>query len=127
MRGRNMSATVEEPRGSIDVALNHAARLLVFDPVLAEEQATEILKIAPDNARAQLALGLALAGQGRHENAIAALRRASELDPQSSEAWRALGDELTLLEDGPGADLAYAQSIRASVHDPRLMEAARAL
>ncbi len=41
------------------------------------------------------------------------------------DAWRALGDHLTALGDAPGADAAYAQHIRYSTRDPRLMEAAR--
>jgi tetratricopeptide (TPR) repeat protein len=43
------------------------------------------------------------------------------------EAWRALGDVLTARGDAAGADAAYAENIRASVTDPRLMTAADAL
>ena len=63
---------------------------------------------------------------GRHQEAAAALRRATELEPDGP-AWRALGDQLTLLDDAAGADAAYAQSIKASVRDPHLMQAAIAL
>jgi tetratricopeptide (TPR) repeat protein len=70
---------------------------------------------------------LALAAQGDHTQAVTALRRATALEPNLSAAWRTLGDQLTILEDSAGADAAYAQSIRAGVTDPRLMEAARAL
>jgi tetratricopeptide (TPR) repeat protein len=70
--------------------------------------------------------GQALAQMGRHRDAVAALRRATELEPEGP-AWRSLGDQLTLLDDAAGADAAYAQSIRAAVHDPQLMQAAVAL
>ena len=43
------------------------------------------------------------------------------------DAWRALGDHLTAVGDTSGADDAYAQHIKFSTHDPRLMEAAAAL
>ncbi len=122
-----MSAGIAEPVGTIAAALAHASRLLRSDPASAEQQALEILKVAPGHAKGELTLGLARARMGHHAEAVASLRRATELDPGSSEAWRALGDQLTILDDSAGADTAYAQSIRASVRDPRLMEAALAL
>jgi tetratricopeptide (TPR) repeat protein len=121
-----MDAATSERTGSIAEALKQARRLLGRDPGLAEEQAQEILKIEPGNAPAHFTLGLALAQQGRHADAAGALRRAADLDPNGP-AWRALGDQLTLLNDTAGADVAYAQSIRASVHEPQLMQAAIAL
>ncbi|MDQ2861777.1 MAG: sulfotransferase, partial [Pseudomonadota bacterium] len=42
-------------------------------------------------------------------------------------AWRVLADQLTLTGDLGAADAAYAQHIRASVHDPVLRQAAIAL
>ena len=122
-----MSASTAEPVGTIAAALAHATRLLRSDPASAEAQALEILKVTPGHPKGEFTLGLARARMGRHFEAAANLRRAAELDPGSSEAWRALGDQLTILDDAAGADAAYAQSIRASVRDPRLMEAALAL
>ena len=113
--------------GSVGEALANARRLLRTDPALAQAQALEILKIEPRHAGGFLTLGLARASLGQHREAAAALRRAAELDPASSAAWRALGDQLTILDDSAGADAAYAHSIKASVTDPRLQEAARAL
>ena len=49
------------------------------------------------------------------------------LKPDMVEAWRALGDQLTDSGDAAGADAAYAQQIKASTRDPRLMAAAAAL
>lgn len=121
-----MEAAAAERTGSVAEALVNARRLLKVDPALAQEQAAEILKVEPNNASAALALGLAYAQQGRHHDAVTSLRRAAELDPNGP-AWRALGDQLTLIDDADGADAAYAQSIRASVSDPNLMQAAVAL
>jgi predicted Zn-dependent protease len=81
----------------------------------------------PRWAAAHLELGLALGRAGRSGEAIAPLRRAVHLKPDLPEAWRALGDHLAIIGDAEGADDAYAQSIKASVRDPRLLEAAIAL
>jgi tetratricopeptide (TPR) repeat protein len=150
-----------EPVGSVEVALGHAARLLESSPVLAAEQASEILKAIPAHPLATLLLGvarrtggdaaaaldvlgplaavhpqwalahyelaLALSGLERSAAAIAALQRAVTLKPDMADAWRALGDELTIAGDAVGADSAYAQNIRASTKDPRLLTAAAAL
>ena len=51
--------SVSEPVGTLDVALNHAARLLEKDPRLAVEQAGEILKAVPGHPHARLILGAA--------------------------------------------------------------------
>ncbi len=63
----------------------------------------------------------------RGEAAVPALRRAVQLQPDMGDAWRALGDHLTAMGDTAGADAAYAQHIRASTRDPRLLEPALAL
>jgi tetratricopeptide (TPR) repeat protein len=150
-----------EPVGSIEVAVGHATRLLEINPVLAAEQASEILKAVPAHPPATLLLGvarryggdaaaaldvlgplaamhpqwalahyeLALALSSLHRNAaaITALQRAVTLKPDMADAWRALGDELTNAGDAAGADSAYAQNIKASTKDPRLLTAAAAL
>ena len=52
------------PIGTIDEALAHSERLLRSNPVLALEQAGEILKIAPNHPPATLLLGLAQRASG---------------------------------------------------------------
>jgi tetratricopeptide (TPR) repeat protein len=121
-----LQASAPERTGSVQEALNQAQWLLRTDASLALEQAQEVLNVDPSDPRAHFVLGQALARLGRHQEAVAALRRSTELAPEGP-AWRALGDQLTLLEDQAGADAAYAQSIRASVHEPQLMQAAIAL
>lgn len=76
---------------------------------------------------AQYELGLVLAAMGRGEEAIAAIRAAVKLKPDLPDAWRTLADHLNAIGDGAAADHAYAQHIRYSTRDPRLMEAALAL
>jgi tetratricopeptide (TPR) repeat protein len=154
-------SNASEPVGSVDVALAHATRLLESNPVLAAEQAGEILKALPGHPAATLVLGvarrtggdaaaalqvlgplaaqhpqwalahyelaLALGALERSSAAIAALQRAVTLKPDMADAWRALGDELTIAGDAAAADSAYAQNIRASTKDKRLLTAAAAL
>ena len=147
--------------GTLEQALAHATQLLDRDPVLAGEQATEILKVAdghplalqllaaaqdaqgdlqgaidillpltraqPNWAVAHLDLGLALGRAGRGQQAIDALRRAVALKPDLPQAWRALGDHLMAAGEQEAADAAYANHVRHSTRDPRLLAAAIAL
>ena len=151
----------DSPVGTVETALRHTARLLESDPQLAAQQATEVLRVAPNHplalaylgaarraagdldaalgilaplaavhtkwAPAHYELGVTLAGVGRRDEAIAALRRAVALQPDLANAWRALGDQLTHAGDPVAADAAYAQHIRASTKDPRLLAPAAAL
>lgn len=95
-----------------------AASQAVLEP-LAQSQ--------PNWAAAHYELGVTRGAQRDGEGAVAALRRAVSLKPEMPDAWRALGDHLTAIGDASGADDAYAQHIKFSTHDPRLMEAAVAL
>ncbi|QXQ04979.1 sulfotransferase [Sphingosinicellaceae bacterium] len=122
-----MAVATSDPKGSLAVALGHARTLLVRSPRLAEEQAREILGAVPGQPEALTLHGLALAALGRSREAIAALVAATTRDPESPDAWRALGDQMILVGDGTGADYAYAQQIRSSVRDPVLRAAAVAL
>jgi tetratricopeptide (TPR) repeat protein len=119
--------TSAEPLGTLAQALEHAARLMSGDPAAAAEQAAEILKVIPDQPRALAIAGLALGRLGQGDASIASLRRAVALKADQPDAWRALGDHYTALEMREAADEAYAQSIRFSTRDPRLMNAAHAL
>jgi len=122
-----VAAASTEPTGTLEVALAHAARLLDSDARAAAEQAEEILKTVPDQPNALALKGLALGRLKQGDEAIELLRRAVHLKPALPDAWRALGDHYTALEMREAADGAYAQSIRHSTHDPRLMGAALAL
>ena len=81
----------------------------------------------PNWAAAHFELGFALGAAGQGDKAVAALRHALKLNPEVPDAWRALADHLTLAGDTAAADAAYAQQIRYSTKDPRLVQAAIAL
>ena len=76
---------------------------------------------------AQFEVALAFASMGRTGDTILALKRAVRLNPKLAAAWRELGDQLTIVGDTDAADDAYINQIKASVHDPRLLQAATAL
>jgi predicted Zn-dependent protease len=89
--------------------------LEVLEP-LAREQ--------PRSVPAHLELAIARGEAGRVPEAIASLRRALQLKPDSADAWRLLADHLELSGDSAGADQARARYLGAATQDPRLMEAA---
>jgi predicted Zn-dependent protease len=115
------------PTGTLGVAMERAAQLLGAQPDLAAEQAREILKVAPNHAPAAFLLARAAARAGRGDEAITALRRTVNLQPEHPEAWRLLADHLVAVGDAEGADAAYARHVRASTQDPRLRQAAVAM
>jgi tetratricopeptide (TPR) repeat protein len=153
--------TPTEATGTVEAALAHARRLLQSSPVLAAEQAQEILTVAPQHpmamlllasarrmmgdsadalqilrplaasqpnwAAAHFELGLALGDTEQAGAALVAMRRAVALRPNMPDAWRAIGDLLIVSGDAQGADAAYAEHIKASTQDPRLLVAASAL
>jgi tetratricopeptide (TPR) repeat protein len=88
---------------------------------------TSLTTQQPRWAAAHYELGLALGAARNGEEAVIALRRAVELKPDLPDAWRTLADHLTAAGDAQGADDAYAQHIRYSTRDPRLLEAGVAL
>ncbi|MDB5396349.1 MAG: hypothetical protein JWM91_3855 [Rhodospirillales bacterium] len=94
------------------------AACAIFDKVTAAH---------PFWAEAHYQRGLALASVGRTSDAHAALTRSTQIKPQMSDAWRALGDLSTLTGDSQAADGYYAQQIKTSVTNPHLIEAASAL
>ncbi len=105
--------------GSLAAALAHAERLLALRPALAAEQAREILKVVPGDARASLLLGLALRAEGRTGEALAALEPLAAAHPNAPDVQCALGE--TLAEAGrlKEADAALRQAIRVNGKHPR--------
>ena len=116
-----------EQTATLDQALAHASRLLASNPVLAGEQAAEIIKVVGDHPMALLVLGISQARTGRGEEAVKALRHALLLKPDLPRGWLALGDHLSAMGDNQGADAAYNSHIRYSVRDPKLLAAGSAL
>jgi tetratricopeptide (TPR) repeat protein len=103
------------------------ARRLQGDTAGAIETLNSLARTQPRSATVLSELGATLAANGDLEAAVATLRRAVKIDPGQPAAWRALGDALTLAGDTKAASDAHARQIRASVNDPRLVEAALAL
>jgi tetratricopeptide (TPR) repeat protein len=116
-----------EQKGSLSAALAQTARLLAVSPAKAEEQAREILTVIPNQPDALLLLAQARQEQGDSADALATLKRAAKFHSNHPHVWRALGDQYTLAGDTTAADDAYARHLKASVNDPRLVEAASAL
>ncbi len=88
-----MPGAAAETVGTLEVALEHAARLLPVDASAAEAQAREILKAVPDHPQALRLLGAALRRQGDTEAAEAAYLRSvkgSVNDPDLVRAAAAL-------------------------------------
>jgi tetratricopeptide (TPR) repeat protein len=94
------------------------AALELLEP-LAREQ--------PRSAPVQIELAIAQGEADRTAEAIATLRRALQLKPDSVDAWRVLAEQLDVIGDAEGADGARAAQIKAATKDPRLLEAAGAL
>jgi predicted Zn-dependent protease len=103
------------------------AQRLAGDPERAIQTLERLCTAVPTWAAAHYQLALAYGEHGRGDDAVAGLGRAVELEPGAGDAWRALGDHLTAIGDGAGADAAYAQQIRCATNNPRLLEAASAL
>ena len=74
VKRRDKLTSGSEPVGSLDIALNHAARLLASQPALAAEQAAEILKVVPGHPVATLVLGAARRAGGDPAAALEILR-----------------------------------------------------
>lgn len=82
---------VEEPTGTLAVALERAERLLGVDPALAEEQAREILKVIPGQREAELLVAVALRRKGRAADARVILERLIAAAPNWAKAHYELG------------------------------------
>jgi predicted Zn-dependent protease len=76
---------------------------------------------------ALLELSMAQAAAGRLMEAIASLRRATQVRPDAADAWRLLADQLDSQGDSSGADQARARYLLAANKNTRLMQAAAAM
>jgi predicted Zn-dependent protease len=103
------------------------ARRKSGDTHSASEVLRSLTSKQPHWAAAHYELGITLGAERKGDAAVGALRRAVQLKPDMGDAWRALGDHLTAIGDAQGADAAYAQHIRFSSQNPRLLEAGAAL
>lgn len=119
-----LKAVPGQPMAQLLLGVAHRTSGNAADAV---ENLTSLTKQQPRWAAAHYELGLALGADRKGDQAVTALRRAVELKPDLPDAWRTLADHLTVAGDVQGADNAYAQHIRYSTRDPRLLEAGVAL
>src|ERR1700760_3179669 len=96
------------PVGSLDVALAHAGKLLAANPALAEEQAAEILKVAPGHPPALLLLGEGRRRRGDAEGACSVLAPLCRAQPR----WAAAHFELALALAASGHSEAATAALR---------------
>jgi len=85
-------------------------------PARSLDDAQAAVALAPTDARAFNALGIAAADAGEGARALAAFARATELDPGYARAWNNLGNALRAAGRGGEARRAYERAIAA---DPR--------
>lgn len=113
-----------EPTGTLDVALAHAAKLLVSDPPLAAEQAVEILKVAPGHPVATIILGASHRAGGDAPSALAILEPLAAAHPN----WVSTHYELGLAYGVAGRSQDAVVALRRAVSiRPDMGDAWRAL
>jgi predicted Zn-dependent protease len=100
-----------QPRGSVELALSHATRLLGVQPALAAEQAAEILKVVPDHPVAMLLLARAQRSTGNPQAALAALERLCSKQPDSATAQYELARTLSGVGQGEAAIAALRRAV----------------
>jgi tetratricopeptide (TPR) repeat protein len=88
---------------------------------------SELAAAQPNSAPVQLELGRTLSLQGLDSEALIALRRAVELEPNLAEAWRELSALHARRGDPDACDIAYAHFVRLSSPEHHLAEAHAAL
>ncbi len=114
----------EEAKGTLAVALNHAAQLLKNAPALAVEQAGEILKVVPRHPAATLLLGVAQRAAGAIPESQRTLQSVVTTHPEWALAHLELARTLALAHAG---EQAIAHLRRAVELKPDLPDAWREL
>jgi predicted Zn-dependent protease len=104
-------SVVSEPTTSLDQALAHASRLMAVDPVLAGEQATEILKVVDNHPAALLLLGASYTARGDAQKAIEILGPLVANQPNSAKSHLELGIALGRVGRGEEAVVALRRAV----------------
>jgi predicted Zn-dependent protease len=113
-----------EPTGTVDTALSHTGRLLNTNPILAAEQAAEILKAVPGHPLALLFLGSARRLVGDFAAALAVLQPLALVQTK----WPAVHYELGLVLGDLGQPQAALAALRhALALKPDMPDAWRAV
>lgn len=106
----------------LGIALRLAGKPEAAIPVL-----TQLCAHHPEAPAPALQLGLVHRELGNNDKAVSAMRRAVAAKQDFADAWYALADLLTAMEDRKAADEAFGMYIRYAGSDPRLSGAGRAL
>jgi predicted Zn-dependent protease len=116
--------SAHDPKGTLDVALEHTSRLLTTRPALALEQVTEILRAVPGHPHARLLLGCAHRLLSDPGMALTVLEPLAQDEPNASAVQLELG--LARADAGAG-DGAVTALRRATQLKPGWPEAWRRL
>lgn len=96
---------------NLETALSHASRLLSVNPALASEQATEILKVLPDQPNALMLLGLGLGATGQTKEALDTFTQLIKIQPN----WAAVYFEIGQLQAKTGNYSAAIRQLRTAL------------
>jgi tetratricopeptide (TPR) repeat protein len=124
-RGKvTLNTETEEHRGDLKTALKHAAELLKRNPLLAEEQAREIIKIYPHNDPARRILAAALRQRSEPRKSLELLEPLAVRHSDSPSFLLEYGQSLGAVGQGDRAIAALRKAVRL---DPRYTVAWRSL
>jgi tetratricopeptide (TPR) repeat protein len=104
-------ARASDPVATLDVALEHAQRLLRADPALAAQQAREILAVVPGQPAARRVLGAALRASGDLDGSLETLTALATQAPGSAVAHFELALSLAQAGRGDGSLAALERAV----------------
>jgi len=115
----------EHPGHPVATLLLGTARRSLGDPS-AESAFRDLASTQPDSALIQLELGQTLRKEGKQAEALAALQRAVELEPNLAEAWREISFIQAARGDTAACDTAYDNYVRLADLEKHVGEATAA-
>ena len=108
------------PTVSVEAALTHGMRMLAHDPLMASEQARQILHASPGDPVARLLLGMAHNALGEPARALEVLQPLSLEQPSAPRVWMELGVAHAESDQRPEAIAAIEQAARLQPTLPRV-------
>ena len=111
-------STTPGPTATIDDALARASQMLARRPDLADEQAGEVLRVAPGHPLALLIQGAARRITGRTDDAIQILEPLSVSQAHAAPVWLELGIALAEAGQGPRAVAALKRATQLAPAAP---------
>lgn len=131
----NPALAAEQAEAILEAVPNHPPAMFLLASALrrggkaqgAVEVLEPLLNAQHEWAAAWFEYGASLSNLSRGDEAIEALLKAVQFQPEHPEAWRYLADHLLAIGDAKGGDLAYTRHVQCSTRDPMLREAAAAM